>query len=350
MIRPAFTLRAALAAACCWTAVLPWAAALAQPPVPPPAARAPEPPVRIRTFERPLAIALEATANPDRAMLGVTLASGRAADTAGVEIIEVTPDGPAAKAGLRAGARLEAINGISLRLSADDAADPATADLGYRRLQRELAKQSAGDVVTLRVRDGSASREVRVTTVAARELTPARTVVSMPGLRESREALATRAALGLTLASTGSARDTLGVFVTRVTTDGPAERAGLQEGDRIASVNGVDVRVPREDVGDARAAEARVSRLRREIEKHAPGDRVALRVYGNGRYRDVTVTAGSAAELGGATLQLTVPPMPATVRGWIESPASMRRRPLISVDDRDMVGTSRLLVWSEGTM
>jgi DUF971 family protein len=57
--------------------------------------------------------------------------------------------------------------------------------------------------------------------------------------------------------------------------------------------------------------------LRREIEKLAPGDPVTLRVYSNGRYRDVRLTAGSATELRGEMLRITVP-SPA-VRGRVET-------------------------------
>ena len=43
-----------------------------------------------------------------------------------------------------------------------------------------------------------------------------------------------RAALGIELRPTGTRRDTLGVFVAAVTPRGPAETAGIIEGDRIA--------------------------------------------------------------------------------------------------------------------
>src|SRR3954467_7221107 len=55
-------------------------------------------------------------------------------------------------------------------------------------------------------------------------------------------AMAKRAALGIELRATGTRRDTLGVFVEAVTPKGPAESAGIIEGDRIAAINGVDLR------------------------------------------------------------------------------------------------------------
>lgn len=283
---------------------LPWSVTAAQ-----------QPEVRVRTLERPLAIALEDVArgassvfaarlDPERASLGVSLRTGTAADTAGLEVIEVTENGPAAKAGLAEGVRLLAINGVSLRVSPDDATDPLTADVAWRRLQRELGKMKAGDAVTLQVQDARGTRTVTLTTVTARSLEQTRLAglsARMPSREAraaSREALANRAALGVSLATMGNARDTLGVFVTSVVTDGPAERAGLVEGDRIAAINGVDLRVPREDVADPMAGQARVSRLQRELAKVAPGATVTLRVYSAGRTREVTVTAGKASEVG----------------------------------------------------
>ena len=51
-----------------------------------------------------------------------------------------------------------------------------------------------------------------------------------------------RAALGINTSSTGTLRDTLGLLVSSVMRGGPAEKAGLEEGNRIASINGVNLR------------------------------------------------------------------------------------------------------------
>lgn len=110
-------------------------------------------------------------------------------------------------------------------------------------------------------------------------------------------ALAKRAALGLELRTTGTSRDTLGVFVERVTPKGPAELAGIVEGDRIAAINGVDVRTSAADAEDSYASELGSRRLTREVQKLTPGTRVTLRVYSGGRYREVPVTTGKASEV-----------------------------------------------------
>ena len=110
-------------------------------------------------------------------------------------------------------------------------------------------------------------------------------------------AMAKRAALGLELRTTGTKRDTLGVFVEAVTPKGPAETAGIIEGDRIASINGVDLRTSSGDTDDEYTNGLAAHRLSREVQKLAPGSRVNLRVYSGGRFRDVQVTAGKASDL-----------------------------------------------------
>jgi hypothetical protein len=110
-------------------------------------------------------------------------------------------------------------------------------------------------------------------------------------------AMAKRAALGLELRATGTRRDTLGVFVEAVTPKGPAETAGIIEGDRIAAINGVDLRTATGDIDDEYANGLAAHRLGREVQKLTPGNRVTLRVYSGGRFREVQVTAGKASDL-----------------------------------------------------
>ncbi len=110
-------------------------------------------------------------------------------------------------------------------------------------------------------------------------------------------AMAKRAALGIELRSTGTSRDTLGVFVEAVTPKGPAETAGLVEGDRIAAINGVDLRTAAGDVDDPYSNGLASHRLTREVQKLTPGSRVTLRVYSGGRLRDVQVVAGKATDV-----------------------------------------------------
>ncbi len=279
-------------------------------------------PARVRSFEMPSGITYTMASDRNRPAIGVTLATGTKGDTLGIEVTEVTPDGPAAKAGITEGSRLVEINGVSLRISADDASDPLTADAGYRRLQRELGKVNVGDAVSLRVLANGQTRTVSVPTTSMAKLNNGYSVQLRTPVTTTRAMREERAALGFSLGSSGSVRDTLGVFVTSVVTDGPAEKAGVVEGDRIAAINGIDVRVPKEDARDDMAASARVSRLQREVSKLAPGDRVTLRVYSNGRYRDVEATAGKASELGGNVFRFEGGDLDNMVRLFRSSPTA----------------------------
>ena len=227
----------------------------------------------------------------DRPHLGISIEMGSRGDTLGVLVGDVTDGGPADKAGIKAGDHLVAIDGVSLRLAASDADDPEMQGVAMRRLTRELSKHKIGDAVKLQlVRDGR-SQEVQVTTAAARELRPAYTMVR--GMRADMD----RASIGIALGGGGSIRDTLGIFVASVSRDGPAEKAGVIEGDRIASINGVDLRVPREDAEDWEASSVRARRLTRALEKVKAGDEVELRVIRAGQGRTVKVKTVPARDL-----------------------------------------------------
>jgi serine protease Do len=223
----------------------------------------------------------------DRAMLGVSTSASGKRDTLGLLIESVTPGSPAEKAGLEEGNRIASINGVSLKLAREDAGESDMSGAMTNRLVREMRKLKAGDEVTLEVWSGR-YKSVKVKTVAADDLSEN---------RMTRQNAEERAVLGVSLGSNGSKRDTAGVFVSSVTDGGPADKAGINEGDRIASVNGIDLRVSKEDVGDASVASARVSRLQREIAKLKPGQTVDLSVVEGGRARTVKVTLGRAKDL-----------------------------------------------------
>lgn len=274
------------------------------------------------------------------------------ADTTGLLVTEVLADGPAAKAGLQRDDRLLAVNGTSLRLAAEDVGDPMLAQVPARRLERAIGRLAPGSTVRLTYLRGRQQRTATLTTVAPTQVAGLETprvrefrierdgaprppmppmgpmasmprMAPMPGaplrpaeptpegraefearmrtIRDSARAREERRpALGLAVQATGSARDTLGLFVRSVTSGGPAEKAGIVEGDRIATINGADVRVPRDEVQDGMAGAARASRFTRELQKAKPGDEVTLRVWHDGAAREVRVRAGKASEVLGA--------------------------------------------------
>ena len=98
-----------------------------------------------------------------------------------------------------------------------------------------------------------------------------------------------RTRLGIEVSMSGTSRDTLGVLVSSVVSGSPADQAGLQERERIAEVNGMSLRVSREDVGSSEAQELVYRRLARELEALRPGDAVSMRVYSSTRARTVTI-------------------------------------------------------------
>ena len=197
----------------------------------------------------------------DRPMIGVTTtAESERGDTLGLKIESVQRGSPAEKAGLKEGDRVQAVNAVSLRADRADAGEEEYSGVLNRRLQREVQRTAAGASIDLRVLTGGQSRTVKVTPVKASELpTEERRLFSWTGEESD------RAVLGVTVASTGSARDTLGVFVQSVVHDGPAEKAGITEGDRIAAINGVSLRVAREDAEDEGVGASRAERLSRAV-------------------------------------------------------------------------------------
>jgi hypothetical protein len=152
----------------------------------------------------------------------------------------------------------------------------------------------AGDEVTLQVWHDGASRSYKIKTVAADDLNPR---------VQAKIRAEERAVIGIGFGLTGSKRDTLGVFVNSVTEDGPAEKAGIVEGDRIAAINGVSLKLSKDDLEDSWVANSRLNRLSREVAKAKAGDVVELTVVSGGRSRAVKVTTVKASSLKGASEQ-----------------------------------------------
>ena len=227
------------------------------------------------------------------AALGLgTRMTGTARDTLGLLVTSITKDSPAERAGLEEGNRIAAINGVSLRANVADVEDMEMSDALTHRLTRELEKAKPGEEVELRVYRDGRTQNIRVKTANADSLFGARSFV-----RFSRAELEDRPTLGIGIGSSGSRRDTLGVLVISVPDSTPAAAAGLEEGNRIAAINGVDLRVAREDAGDSYMSSARAQRLSREVAKLKPGSDATLRVYSDGRFRDVHVKVSRMGDL-----------------------------------------------------
>lgn len=228
------------------------------------------------------------TERSDRPWLGIMMSAGSKRDTLGILIDGVTPGSPAEKAGLEEGNRIGAINGVSLKLAREDAGEPEMANAMMNRLTRELRKAKVGDEVTLEIFTGGRYRSVKVKTSVPEENAPA---------RRSRTDAEDRAVIGVSLSVTGSKRDADGVFVSAVTDGGPAEKAGIVEGERIAAINGVSLKIAKEDIEERSIAAAKLDRLQRELAKAKAGDVVELQVLSAGRTRTVKVPTVKASAL-----------------------------------------------------
>ena len=249
---------------------------------------------RVRVTEPSVARAYTIDREPEpRAALGLgTTTTGTLRDTLGLMITSITKGSPAEKAGLEEGNRLAAINGVSLRVNAADVEDGEMSGAFTRRLVRELAKSRAGDEVALTVyRDG------RMQTIKVKAADSSVLFARTERVRTTREDLDNRAALGIGLGGSGSRRDSLGVLVVSVSDSSPAAKAGIEEGNRIAAINGVNLRVGQEDAGDRWMSNTKAQRLQREVSALKPGDNVTLKVYANGKFRDVTLKAARAGDL-----------------------------------------------------
>ena len=223
----------------------------------------------------------------NRAMLGVSTSSSGKRDSLGLLVTGVTAGSPADKAGIMEGDRLVSIEGTSLKLAPTDAGERDMNGVMTRRLMRTMSELKPGDDVALVVYSNGAQKNVKVKTVAASDL---------ENDRLSRSERENRAAIGISFGG-ASPRDSLGLFVEQVTPGGPAEKAGIEEGNRIASINGTDVRVPAAEAGNGMLVWGKQSRLQRVLNAVKAGDVIDLRVYANGTFKNVKVTTVKASTL-----------------------------------------------------
>ncbi len=258
-------------------------AALAQPlpPRPPTAPDAPEAPAPARRWPGAMIYLNGRTITANGAYLGITphYDSG-AADTLGLLVQDVETGMAADKAGIRRGDRLVSIDGIDLRVDPGDLGDSAGEVLPESRLRRFLARKKAGDAADVVVHaDGR--KETRHVVLSGSPLS--RTLSSM------RERTGRRV-LGVSFSQRGSMRDTAGLLIADISSGGAADRAGLNEGDRVVSIDGADLRVSTADAGSSEGVEARISRLRRALDAAKDSQPVRLEVLSDGRRRTQSVT------------------------------------------------------------
>jgi S1-C subfamily serine protease len=121
------------------------------------------------------------------------------------------------------------------------------------------------------------------------------------------------AILGMNVSVSGTDRDTIGLLVSNVVRGGPADQAGVDEGNRLAAINGVSLRIDAESVGQRDASDGVFRRLARELGELRPGDDVTLRLFGGGRFRMVSLHPTVPAAPRPAPSRAVPVPMPVPV-------------------------------------
>ncbi|XP_026305518.1 protein scribble homolog isoform X3 [Piliocolobus tephrosceles] len=192
--------------------------------------------------------------------LGISIAGGKGStpykgDDEGIFISRVSEEGPAARAGVRVGDKLLEVNGVALQGAEHHEAVEALRGAGtavQMRVWRErmVEPENAVTITPLRPEDDYSPRERRGGGLRL-PLLPAES----PGpLRQRPVAGLARSERGLGFSIAGGKGSTpyragdAGIFISRIAEGGAAHRAGtLQVGDRVLSINGVDVTEARHD-------------------------------------------------------------------------------------------------------
>ncbi|XP_059757182.1 protein scribble homolog isoform X4 [Balaenoptera ricei] len=192
--------------------------------------------------------------------LGISIAGGKGStpykgDDEGIFISRVSEEGPAAQAGVRVGDKLLEVNGVALQDAEHQQAVEALRGAGttvHMRLWRErmVEPENAVTVTPLRPEDDYSPRERWGGGLRLPLLQP-----EPPGpLRQRHVACLVRSEKGLGFSIAGGKGSTPyragdpGIFISRIAEGGAAHRAGtLQVGDRVLSINGVDMTEARHD-------------------------------------------------------------------------------------------------------
>ncbi|XP_010628985.1 protein scribble homolog, partial [Fukomys damarensis] len=192
--------------------------------------------------------------------LGISIAGGKGStpykgDDEGIFISRVSEEGPAARAGVRVGDKLLEVNGVALQDAEHHEAVEALRGAGatvQMRVWRErmVEPENAVTVTPLRPEDDYSPREWRGCGLRLPLLQP-----EAPGpLHQRHTACLVRSEKGLGFSIAGGKGSTPyragdgGIFISRIAEGGAAHRAGtLQVGDRVLSINGVDMTEARHD-------------------------------------------------------------------------------------------------------
>ncbi|KAM6350245.1 protein scribble homolog isoform 15-T15 [Podargus strigoides] len=189
--------------------------------------------------------------------LGISIAGGKGStpykgDDEGIFISRVSEEGPAARAGVRVGDKLLEVNGVSLHGAEHHVAVEALRGSGSSvsmtvLRERMVEPENAITVTPLRPEDDYSPRERR-----GGLRFPERPEGAAPTERFSTCLMRNEKGLGFSIAggkgSTPYRAGDTGIFVSRIAEGGAAHRDGiLHVGDRVISINGVDMTEARHD-------------------------------------------------------------------------------------------------------
>ncbi|XP_041876844.1 protein scribble homolog isoform X7 [Corvus kubaryi] len=189
--------------------------------------------------------------------LGISIAGGKGStpykgDDEGIFISRVSEEGPAARAGVRVGDKLLEVNGVSLHCAEHHVAVEALRGSGSSvsmtvLRERMVEPENAITVTPLRPEDDYSPRERRggLRFPERPEGAPATERFSTCLMRNEK-------GLGFSIAggkgSTPYRAGDMGIFISRIAEGGAAHRDGiLRVGDRVISINGVDMTEARHD-------------------------------------------------------------------------------------------------------
>ncbi|XP_061209857.1 protein scribble homolog isoform X13 [Neopsephotus bourkii] len=189
--------------------------------------------------------------------LGISIAGGKGStpykgDDEGIFISRVSEEGPAARAGVRVGDKLLEVNGVSLHCAEHHVAVEALRGSGSSvsmtvLRERMVEPENAITVTALRPEDDYSPRERR-----GGLRFPERPEGAAPTERYSTCLVRNEKGLGFSIAggkgSTPYRAGDTGIFISRIAEGGAAHRDGiLHVGDRVISINGVDMTEARHD-------------------------------------------------------------------------------------------------------
>ncbi|KAM6445973.1 protein scribble homolog isoform 13-T14 [Rhynochetos jubatus] len=189
--------------------------------------------------------------------LGISIAGGKGStpykgDDEGIFISRVSEEGPAARAGVRVGDKLLEVNGVSLHCAEHHVAVEALRGSGSSvsmtvLRERMVEPENAITVTPLRPEDDYSPRERR-----GGLRFPERPEGPLPTGRYSTCLMRNEKGLGFSIAggkgSTPYRAGDTGIFISRIAEGGAAHRDGiLHVGDRVISINGVDMTEARHD-------------------------------------------------------------------------------------------------------